>query len=907
MASPMTPTRRPITADSALMNPSSKVIALKASVAGAAGDSLQVFDLETKAKVKSFQIAQPVVFWKWVSSTKLGIVTATSVYHWDSAAAGGDPVKVFDRAPNLENTQVRVFCFVADGFARRGRERVEIERERERERERVERERERERVERERARAREGRERERERVERERERERVEREIERVEPGNFSFYFIIKKENEKLTSLFFLSALPLRTPPTTPKKNPHLHTTEQIISYRTTPDEKWGVLIGIAPGTPDRPALVRGFMQLYSAEQRRSQALEAHAAAFSTVATADGSTVPVIAFAQKTAAASKLHVVQLGAGAGGAPPLKKSAELFFPPEFADDFPVSLHVSEKFGLVYVATKMGLLFVYDLATGAAVYRNRVSADPVFLAVPCSASGGIYLVNRRGQVLHATLNEAAVVPFVANQLHNVELALALAKRGGLPGADALAAANFERLFAAGDFKAAAAAAAESPRGALRTRETIEKFKSVPPPAGQPSPLLVYFGALLSVPGGKLNALESTELARLVLAQNKKHLLEGWLKDGKLEACEPVGDALKAAGDVDRALEVYRACGAQAKVVEALAAKGDFAELSQYASQSGAAPNYVALLQKLMMDSPDAAVSLAKQVVKQPGSGVEVGAAADLFLQRNMVREATAFLLDALSADDAAQGALQTKLLEINLVTAPQVADAIMAAGTLTHYDRPRVAQLAEKAGLYMRALQVRRPPPPPPFRERRGGGREREEREREERERADVVDVRNLALTTTTTAPSPRPPKKPKNEKKTFRSTTPTSRTSAASSSTPTRSTRRPSSSSSARSRPSGPSSACASSSRQTRRPTSRSSFRSRRSTPSRSARRRSSTCSRPRTAPPGCTCTWARTWRSRRTRTCTSSTSRRRPRRATSRRSSARRASPTSTPRSAPSSS
>ena len=46
--------------------------------------------------------------------------------------------------------------------------------------------------------------------------------------------------------------------------------------------------------------------------------------------------------------------------------------------------------------------------------------------------------------------------------------------------------------------------------------------------------------------------------------------------------------------------------------------------------------------------------------------------------------------------------------QLLEINLVTNPQVADAIMANGTLTHYDRPRVAQLCEKAGLYMRALQ-------------------------------------------------------------------------------------------------------------------------------------------------------------------------------------------------------
>ena len=32
-----------------------------------------------------------------------------------------------------------------------------------------------------------------------------------------------------------------------------------------------------------RPALVKGYMQLYSVEQKRSQALEAHAAAFSTI------------------------------------------------------------------------------------------------------------------------------------------------------------------------------------------------------------------------------------------------------------------------------------------------------------------------------------------------------------------------------------------------------------------------------------------------------------------------------------------------------------------------------------------------------------------------------------------------------------------------------------------------
>lgn len=47
--------------------------------------------------------------------------------------------------------------------------------------------------------------------------------------------------------------------------------------------------------------------------------------------------------------------------------------------------------------------------------------------------------------------------------------------------------------------------------------------------------------------------------------------------------------------------------------------------------------------------------------------------------------------------------------QVLEINLVTFPNVADAILANGMFSHYDRPRIAQLCEKAGLYLQALKV------------------------------------------------------------------------------------------------------------------------------------------------------------------------------------------------------
>jgi clathrin heavy chain len=81
---------------------------------------------------------------------------------------------------------------------------------------------------------------------------------------------------------------------------------------------------------------------------------------------------------------------------------------------------------------------------------------------------------------------------------------------------------------------------------QGVLRTPETINRFKSVAPTPGQTSPLLVYFGTLLT--RGKLNAHESAELAQLVLAQNKKHLLDNWLKEVRpppLACCVAVPDA--------------------------------------------------------------------------------------------------------------------------------------------------------------------------------------------------------------------------------------------------------------------------------------------------------------------------------------------------------------------------
>ena len=78
------------------------------------------------------------------------------------------------------------------------------------------------------------------------------------------------------------------------------------------------------------------------------------------------------------------------------------------------------------------------------------------------------------------------------------------------------------------------------------------------------------------------------------------------------------------------------------------------------------------------------------------------DINQIVDIFMEQNMVQQCTAFLLDALKNNRPSEGPLQTRLLEMNLMAAPQVADAIMGNNMFTHYDRPHVAQLCEKAGL-------------------------------------------------------------------------------------------------------------------------------------------------------------------------------------------------------------
>lgn len=106
--------KRTIKADSAIMHWSKMIIALKAN-----SRTLQIFNLEAKEKLKSHTMHEDVVFWKWISERSLGMITETSVYHWDVTDPNqATPVKVFDRHVNLQvlTLPVRLGIWFTDRF-----------------------------------------------------------------------------------------------------------------------------------------------------------------------------------------------------------------------------------------------------------------------------------------------------------------------------------------------------------------------------------------------------------------------------------------------------------------------------------------------------------------------------------------------------------------------------------------------------------------------------------------------------------------------------------------------------------------------------------------------------------------------------------------------------------------------
>lgn len=475
-----------------------------------------------------------------------------------------------------------------------------------------------------------------------------------------------------------------------------------IINYATDHAMQWLVVNGILP----QDNRVVGKIQLYSVERKISQPIEAHSACF-TQFKIDNNKEPstLFCFVQRNLQGGKLHIIEVGTPANGNQPyVKKAVDMFFAPEPANDFPISMQASTKYNVFYLITKYGFLHIYDADTGACIFMNRISTETIFVTAAQESNSGIIGVNRQGQVLSVTIDEDNIVSYVNANL-NSELAYKLALRSNLPGADQLFINKFNALFQSGNYLEAARVSASSPRSILRTPQIMQMFMQVPVQPGQTSALLQYFAILLEQ--GKLNKHESIEICKPVIQQGKKPLLEKWLKEEKLEASEELGDLIKSI-DTVLALSVYIRAVVPMKVIQCFVETAQYEKIILYAQKVNFTPDYIFLLRCIMRINPEHGLKFAQLIANDNERLADLNQIVDVFMEYSLVQQCTSFLLDILKNNRESEGHLQTRLLEMNLMSAPQVADAIISNKVLTYYDKSHIAQLCEKAGLLQRALE-------------------------------------------------------------------------------------------------------------------------------------------------------------------------------------------------------
>lgn len=95
-------------AETAIMNPSERILALRS------GRNLQIFDVAASKRISAVMFHDDVVYWHWITNRVIGVVTATTVYHWSmDAAPNSQPQRVFDRGVSYGG-EVQILSYRVD-------------------------------------------------------------------------------------------------------------------------------------------------------------------------------------------------------------------------------------------------------------------------------------------------------------------------------------------------------------------------------------------------------------------------------------------------------------------------------------------------------------------------------------------------------------------------------------------------------------------------------------------------------------------------------------------------------------------------------------------------------------------------------------------------------------------------
>lgn len=571
--------------EAAMMHPSRKIIALRAKNEKNAS-IIQVFDLESQAKLKDIVINFEVVFWKWLSETVIGLVTNTSVLTLSIDNLESPAKKVFDRTGPMNNQSVFIINLTCD------------------------------------------------------------------------------------TSL------------------------------------SWIALSGISSSKDNNRVIVNGYIQLFSVSVGQSQSLEGFCLNFGNIKAVDTVPTSCLAYIDKKSTDSRYNLMITDISQNKK--FKHSTEIQMQVE--NDFPVLMNFIEKYGLIFVVTNAGYLFVYEVSKGVLIIRCKISEESCLFSAKNSKTGGLYLITKGGKFLSVNVETNNLLPFIMQYVKNVdnilELCTSMASKYSLPGAEKLFTAAFRNHMQNGNYLEAAKIARDTPGDTLRNAETINMFKAA---QGNPQPILVYFQTMMEK--GKLNHIETLEIVKPLILQGKKQLIENWFNEDKFTCSEELSEMVKQQ-DPGLSLKILMASGsssAHGKIIEGFVQTGQIDKIFPYCQANAYKPDWVTLMRNLVSIDSKSAVSLAKMICNRQTNTylIDVNTLVEIFSSRRKIEELTTFLVEYLKDNRPEDSFLQTQVLEMNIAESPRAAQVILDSNLFSHYDKQKIAARCEKMGLLQLAL--------------------------------------------------------------------------------------------------------------------------------------------------------------------------------------------------------
>ena len=115
--------------------------------------------------------------------------------------------------------------------------------------------------------------------------------------------------------------------------------------------------------------------------------------------------------------------------------LKKNTEIVY--DSPGDFPINLVVAEKYGLLYIITKLGFLYIYKISSVEQIFKARISNQAIFAVAKNLTNDGILALSKNGSLLGGMIDEPSLYPYLMNNCKHIaniqQLVFNLAARNG------------------------------------------------------------------------------------------------------------------------------------------------------------------------------------------------------------------------------------------------------------------------------------------------------------------------------------------------------------------------------------------------------------------------------------------------------------------------------------------